>query len=177
MRTIGLAWACLLAAGCSQSIPTDDVRPGIYELSVEAERDACSPTRAVGSMGAVAVLVRDGAIDAPVPELADTLLTAPRVVLAGEAFHTETNRRLPGCEGAWVHEEWTLLESTGDRFDVLHRQQWQGLGACAAPMEAMPGAPEADCMSERRLRYELDELCDAPCRLVLEATGDVVCGC
>lgn len=177
MKAFGFVCACVLAVGCSQSIPSDDVRAGIYELSVEAEADACSPTRAVGSMGPVAVLVRDGAIDAPVPDLSDSLLTAPRVVLAGEAFHAETNRRVDGCDGAWVHEEWTLLESSGGTFDVVHRQQWQGLDGCASPMERMPGAPEADCTSERRLRYELTELCDAPCRLVLEATGDVVCSC
>ena len=163
--------------GCSQSHPSEEIAPGIYDLTVQSETEACSPPRAVGAMGRVAMLVHDGAIDAPVPEIDDTVLTAPRVVLAPTAsFHSETNRRLSGCGGAWVHEEWTVLESDGTTFDLLHTQQWQDLASCGGA-ETVRDAPSADCRSERRLRYDLAEACAAPCRLVLAIGPAIACSC
>src|SRR5690606_18048511 len=115
-----------------------------------SEVDACSPSRPVGAMGPVAVLVEGAAIDAPVPDVAASLLASPRVRLTRDAaFHAETNRRVPGCEGAWVHEEWTILDSSRARFDILHHQAWQGLASCIEPDLTMPGAPVADCESNR----------------------------
>ncbi|MCB9594438.1 MAG: hypothetical protein H6719_17025 [Sandaracinaceae bacterium] len=167
-----------LMSGCSQNHPTDDVSAGIYELTVAADADACSPTRAVGSMGPVGVVVRGTAIDAPVPDVASpTLLTAPRVILNADSFHAETNRRIPGCADAFVHEEWTLLESTGAGFELLHTQLWTGMSGCDVAADVMPGAPAADCQSERRLRYDLMEVCAEPCRLFLDASGSVSCSC
>lgn len=170
--------ASLFLIGCGQNHPSDEVAAGIYELTVIAESDACSPSRAVGAMGPVAVVTRGSAIDAPVPDVGDaSLLTAPRVVLAADAFHAETNRRIPSCEGSFVHEEWTLLDATSEGFELLHTQEWHGLEGCEAAGTVMPGAPAADCMAERRLRYDLAEACAAPCRLVLDATAAVACSC
>ena len=163
--------------GCSQAHPTDAITAGIYELTVERETEACSPARAVGAMGPVAVLVRDGVVDAPVPSLGDTLVTAPRVALDPTTLHSETNRVLSDCETAWVHEEWTILESSGARFELLHTQDWQGLATCADLDTPALDRPANDCMSERRLRYELSEVCAAPCRLFLTADDELTCSC
>ncbi|MEZ4339720.1 MAG: hypothetical protein R3B82_24130 [Sandaracinaceae bacterium] len=127
-------------------------------------------------MGSVAVLVDGSSIDAPVPDVSSaSLLGAPRVTLTGDAFHAETNRRVPGCENTFVHEEWTLLESGRDGFELLHAQEWHGLAECEAAATLMPSAPAADCMSERRLRYDLAEACPTPGRLFLGADGAVSC--
>lgn len=164
-------------AGCAQTHATEDVVPGIYELMAEPEVDACSPSRAVGAMGPVAVLVEDGAIDAPVPEMEGPLLTAPRVVLSPRAsFHAETNRRIDGCD-AFVHEEWTVIDADEGAFELLHTQEWVGLESCGDAATIMPGAPEADCDSERVLRYTLDSPCLAPCRLILGDAGSLSCAC
>ncbi len=177
MISFRMMCALLLLVGCGQTHPTDAITAGIYELTVQREIDACSPARAVGSMGAVAVLVRGGVVDAPVPELSDTLLTAPRVTLDPSTMHADTNRRVPGCDAAWVHEEWTVLESTNTSFELLHSQQWEGLETCDLPGERLEGAPAANCMSERRLRYDLTEVCAEPCRLFLAAEGELICSC
>ncbi len=168
----------LSSFGCASAHPSAEVAPGIYELSASADTDACSPHRAVGVMGEVAVLVEAGAVDAPVPDMDAPLLVAPRVRLApGQSYHSETNRRIPGCESAWVHEEWTMLQGGAEGFRVLHTQEWQGLAACAGARDVMPGAPEADCRSERVLDYALSSVCRAPCRLLLGDTDSVVCSC
>lgn len=165
-------------AGCAQVHVSDEVQPGIYELTIERELDACSPMRPVGAMGAVGVLADRGLIDAPVPDSDFGLLTTPRVRLTeASGFHAETNRRLPGCDTAFVHETWTLVESGAAAFELVHRQRWQGLGACAEPSAAMPGAPAQDCESERRLRYELASSCPAPCTLRLTAGSELACAC
>jgi len=177
MKLFQMMGALLLLVGCSQNHVTDSITAGIYELTVEREVDGCSPTRAVGSMGPVAVLVRDGSIDAPVPELADTFLTAPRVTLDSNYLHAETNRRVAGCESAWVHEEWTVIESANASFELLHTQRWQGLDACELSGDRLESAPASDCMSERRLRYDLNEVCAEPCRLRLASEGGVACSC
>lgn len=178
MNLLRTMCVCALMVGCSQAHPSDEVEAGIYDLTVFADSEACSPSRAVGPMGPVAVLVEGSAIDAPVPDLASpSLLTAPRVTLTGESFHAETNRRVPGCDDTFVHEEWTLIESSRDGFELLHSQEWHGLAECEAAPATMPGAPSADCMSERRLRYELAEPCAAPCRLILGAAGALSCSC
>ncbi|HEY8426946.1 MAG TPA: hypothetical protein VIL20_01170 [Sandaracinaceae bacterium] len=167
-----------LLVGCAQAHGTDDVAPGIYELTIERGLDACSPARPAGVMGTVAVIVDEGTLDAPVPDADASLLASPRVRLAPErAFHAETNRRVTGCEGAWVHEEWTLLEGGAEGFVLSHRQLWEGLSSCAEGSITMRGAPVADCESERRLAYRLAERCAAPCALRLVAPEAVGCVC
>ncbi len=169
---------CALMAGCAQAHGTDDVAQGIYELTIEHGADACSPARPVGAMGAVAVLVEGDAIDAPVPDADATPLASPRVRLTAEAgFHAETNRRVTGCEGAWVHEEWTILESGAEGFALSHFQRWEGLSSCVEGAVTMPGAPAGDCESERRLGYALSEACAAPCALRLTDIASVECAC
>lgn len=109
LRTFGITM--LLLAGCSSAHPTDEVRTGIYMLEIEADSDACSPRRSSGSLGEVVVLGRDGAVDAPVPAVGVSPLVAPRVQLMPAAsFHLETNRQIRDCDGAWVHDEWTLMD-------------------------------------------------------------------
>lgn len=174
---VALAMAALSMAmvGCSAAHPSDEVRTGIYELMVESDADGCSPRRAVGSMGPVGVVVRGGAVDAPVPEQGNEIWTAPRVQLApGASYHSETNRRITGCDGAWVHEEWTMMESDGEHFEVLHMQSWQGLDSC---VDAPASAPETDCDAERRLQYDLQTTCEAPCSLHVGVSGAIVCAC
>lgn len=172
------ALALVLFAGCAQAHVADEVAPGIYDLTIERELDACSPARPVGVMGPVAVLVERGAIDAPVPDADPSPLLSPRVRLEPDAFfHAETNRRVPGCDGAWVHEEWTALEPNRSGFVITHFQRWHGLASCAGASDAMPGAPATDCESERHLRYELAEACVAPCRLRLTSASTVACAC
>jgi len=176
LRAMTMALA-LATVGCTAAHPSDEVRTGIYELIAEPEADGCTPMRTAGPLGPVGVLVREGAVDAPVPSVGGALVTAPRVQLAPSAsYHAETNRRVPGCDSAFVREEWTLMESTGEGFELLHRQRWEGLEGCAAA-SAMPEAPELDCTSERRLRYALSTLCDAPCALRLDLSGALVCAC
>lgn len=163
--------------GCAEAHGTDSVQPGIYELRVEPEIDGCSPTRAIGSMGPVGVLVESGAIDAPVPDIDAPILAAPRVRLTpSTSFHRETNRRIEGCDG-WVHEEWTLTTSNADGFSLLHTQRWENLIACSSGRARMPSAPEVDCTAERILRYELSGACVAPCTLRLTAGEAVRCHC
>ena len=73
-------------------------------------------------------------MDAPVPDAEALLLASPRVRLAPDGlFHAETNRRIPGCEGAWVHEEWTVVEPSASAFAISHLQRWEGLASCADP--------------------------------------------
>ena len=177
MTTRSLTALCMfLLCGCAQAHGTDDVAQGIYELTIERGLDACSPVRPAGAMGAVAVLVEEGAVDAPVPDADVAPLASPRVRLAPEsAFHAETNRRVTGCEGAWVHEEWTMLDSSAEGFTIQHLQSWEGLSSCASI--TMPGAPTADCESERQLSYRLAERCVAPCSLRLTSTATVECAC
>ncbi|MEC7519633.1 MAG: hypothetical protein VYE22_07205 [Myxococcota bacterium] len=176
-RTL-MVFLAIGAVGCASAHPSDEVAPGIYELSASADSDACSPLRAIGAMGEVAVLVEGGAVDAPVPDTDAPLLVAPRVRLSpSQSYHAETNRRVPGCEAAWVHEEWTMLEGGADGFRVLHTQEWQGLADCAAARDAMPGAPDGDCRAERVLDYALQSACHAPCRLVLGEADSVACSC
>lgn len=166
----------LTLAGCASAHESDAVAPGIYELTIERELDACSPMRPAGTMGTVAVLVERGAIDAPVPDAEPDLLASPRVRLTPEGlYHAETNRRVPGCEGAWVHEEWTVLDPRASSFAIAHLQRWEGLTSCASA--AMPSAPSADCESERILRYDLAERCAAPCSLRLTAASILECAC
>ncbi|MGE0791891.1 MAG: hypothetical protein AB7S26_39825 [Sandaracinaceae bacterium] len=168
--------AALLGFGCAVAHPSDEVRTGIYELTVETMTDDCSPQRAAGDLGMVAVLVRDGAIDAPVPETDLSLFTAPRVELTpGRSYHFETNRRLTGCDGAWVHEEWTMMDSDGTVFEVDHSQDWEGVSSCV-PAEGS-SVPSVDCAVDRHLRYALDTACDAPCSLSIDASGALICGC
>jgi hypothetical protein len=173
-----LTLALVVLAGCASAHGSDEVEAGIYELTIESELDACSPLRPVGAMGAVAVLVDGGAIDAPVPDAEALLLASPRVRLAPDGlFHAETNRRVSGCDGAWVHEEWTVVEPSAEAFAISHLQRWEGLASCADPSVLMPGAPGADCSSERLLRYSLAERCLAPCSLRLTSTSTVACAC
>ncbi len=172
------ALVCALSSGCAAAHGTDEVAPGIYALTIEGELDACSPTRPVGAMGDVAVIADRGIIDAPVPDADVSLLISPRVRLAETAdFHAETNRRIPGCDGAFVHEEWTVLDASASTFTIAHSQAWQGLAGCADPSAVMPGAPAADCSSERRLHYQLGESCLAPCALRLTTGSTVACVC
>ncbi len=174
--------ALLLAAvtfgiGCSAAHPSDEVRTGIYQLEIESEIDGCSPARTAGDLGVVGVLVREGAVDAPVPAVGEGLLTAPRVQLRpGASYHAETNRRVSGCDGAWVHEEWTLMASSGEAFEVLHSQSWAGLESCLVRPDTAD-MPQVDCDSERRLTYRLQDICEAPCALHLDLTGSIVCAC
>lgn len=173
------AWILVLAVamGCAQAHVTDEVQPGLYELAIERELDACSPMRAAGVMGPVGVLVERGTIDAPVPDTDLSLLTAPRVRLAPSAgYHAETNRRVAGCEGAFVHEEWTVVESSAQSFTLTHLQRWEGLERCADVTTDLPGAPARDCASERRLRYDLAASCGAPCAIRLTPSG-LACTC
>ena len=174
--------AVLLAAGtmmvgCAQAHAPEDVASGIYELTIESATEACSPSRAIGTMGAVAVLAVDGSIDAPVPDIEAPLLVAPRVRLTPGLYHSETNRRVSGCEGAWVHEEWTVIDASAEGFDLMHTQEWQGLAGCGDARVATPSTPDGDCMSERILRYGLSTECRAPCTLQLTAAGGVECSC
>jgi hypothetical protein len=176
--TVCLFALCAALVGCAQVHVSDEVQPGIYELTIEREVDACSPTRPVGAMGAVGVLVERGSIDAPVPDSDFGLLTTPRVRLtADHGFHAETNRRIPGCESAFVHEAWTVMGSSARGFELVHRQSWHGLGACADAVATMPSAPAQDCESERRLRYDLASSCPAPCSLRLSAGSELACSC
>jgi hypothetical protein len=172
------ALVCALVSGCAAAHDSGDVAQGIYALTIESELDACAPARTVGAMGDVAVIVEDGTIDAPVPDTDGAALIGPRVSLAPSSdFHAETNRRIPGCEGAFVHEEWTVLDARGGAFTIAHSQDWQGLAGCADPEAAMPGAPAADCSSERELHYALAERCVAPCSLRLSAGPTITCAC
>lgn len=173
-----MAWGVFFVAGCTQAHVPDEVAPGIYELTIEQALDACSPSRPVGAMGSVAVLVDEGALDAPVPDADLGPLASPRVRLTPDReFHAETNRRVTGCEGAWVHEEWTLLESGTAGFAIRHLQEWQGLSSCVDGAITMPGAPVADCQSERQLEYRLAETCAAPCSLRLTSASSIECAC
>lgn len=175
--SVACALVCALVSGCAAAHGTDEVAQGIYALTIESELDACSPTRPVGAMGDVAVLVDHGAIDAPVPDTNVVELISPRVRLARDDFHAETNRRIPGCDAAFVHEEWTVLDPRDGTFTIAHSQDWQGLAGCADPSAAMPGAPSADCTSERELHFALVESCLAPCALRLGAGLAVTCAC
>lgn len=180
MLAARFATAALLCAACSQSYGPDTVSTGIYDLTIRSESDACAPSRATGAMGPVAVLVEGELIDAPVPEVDGAPLTAPRVRLRPDAsFHAETNTRIPGCESAWVHEEWTLTEGASHRFELLHTQRWNGLAACPSAQDVMPQAPASDCESERHLDFTLAQACNAPCSLGLrlDAPGGVACAC
>ncbi|MFK7991557.1 MAG: hypothetical protein AB8I08_36410 [Sandaracinaceae bacterium] len=178
MRTLLLATLLGLSTlACAQTHDTGAVQPGIYELEVERDSDACSPSRAVGAMGAVAVLVDSDAVDAPVPEMDGPMLSAPRVRLDPNTLHAETNRRITDCGAAFVHEEWTVVRSGEGAFDLLHLQEWQGLAGCDEAPELMPGAPEADCTSERTLRYTLESACAAPCSLRLVGAEQLACVC
>lgn len=178
MTMRSLTTLCVFLMGCAQAHGTDDVAPGIYELTIESGADACSPVRPIGAMGTVAVLVDDGAIDAPVPDADLGPLASPRVRLAPDsAFHAETNRRVTGCDGAWVHEEWTVLDSAAEGFAISHLQRWEGLSSCVEGAITMPGAPVADCESERQLEYRLAESCAAPCSLRLTSAASVDCVC
>lgn len=159
--------------GCSAIHPSDTVTSGVYGLSVEAASEECSPGRAVGVMGDVAVLVHDGVIDLPVPEMEGPIASAPRVALAPEtSFHTQTNRGVPGCEGAWVREAWTVVGSAPLSLELVHTQEWEGLDGCTSP-----SAPAADCLSARQLSYELLEACPETCRLEFTSAGGAICSC
>lgn len=176
LRTFGIALA-LVTVGCSSAHPTDEVRTGIYMLEIEADNDACTPQRSHGSLGEVVVLGRDGSVDAPVPAIGDSPLVAPRVqLMPAESFHRATNRQIQGCDGAWVHDEWTLMDQDGDGFELLHTQRWEGLASCV-PSAEMPEAPEVDCESTRRLQYQLRTACEAPCTVSLDTTGQILCSC
>jgi hypothetical protein len=170
----------LLASACSTTHTTDDVGTGIYDLTIDAEVDQCSPTRISGAMGAVAVITNGRVIDAPVPEITAAPLTAPRVRLVPDNdFHAETNVRVPGCGNAWVHEEWTLMEGHSASFELLHMQRWNGMADCPNAQEIMPAAPSGDCMAERHLRYRLQESCASPCSLglAIDAPSGAACVC
>ncbi|MCZ7681068.1 MAG: hypothetical protein M5U28_20680 [Sandaracinaceae bacterium] len=173
-----MASIILLAAGCTQAHEPGEVATGIYELTIARGLDACSPSRPVGAMGSVAVLVDEGGLDAPVPDADLGPLASPRVRLSQDReFHAETNRRVTGCDGAWVHEEWTLLDSGTRGFAITHLQEWRGLSSCVEGAVTMPGAPVGDCESERELEYRLAESCEAPCSLRLTSAASIECAC
>lgn len=166
----------VLLVGCASSHATDEVASGIYELTIERELEDCAPARPTGAMGAVAVLAGDDVIDAPVPDAPTSALLAPRVrLLAERAFHAETNRPIAGCDGAWVHETWTVMSSADGSFELANAQRWEGVASCLDHGAA--NVPAADCRSERSLRYALRESCVAPCELVLAEDAQVACAC
>lgn len=167
-------WIVLLLAGCASAHTPEQIGSGIYDLRIEGDVEDCAPARPTGAMGAVAVLVEDEAIDAPVPDAPTAPLLAPRVRLTPEsAFHVETNRNLPSCAGAWVHETWTVMSTASEAFELAHTQAWQGVESCADAS----AVPAADCRSERHFRYTLRTACAAPCTLVLAADDTVACSC
>ncbi len=168
----------VLCVGCTHAHVAEELGSGLYELSIKTDEDGCSPIRPTGTMGDVGVLVEEGAIDAPVPDSDRTALVSPRVRLTPErAFHAETNRPVPNCEGAYVYDQWTMLGNSPRALSILHVQEWQGLSGCADTIDSMPAAPAADCRSERALTYTLSESCLAPCSLRILTLDTIACVC
>ena len=164
------------ASGCADAHEPEGVAPGLYELTVQTDLDACTPMRPTGSMGPVAVLVEGTTLDVPVPDAEATVLTAQRVRLSPDSsFHAETNRHITGCDGAWVHEEWTVMDTHDEGFDLLVHQDWQGLESCTSAVREP--VPAADCSSERTMGYRLRAACYEPCSLQLTGAGEIACSC
>lgn len=169
---IGLAFALVssFVFGCSAVHTPTEVGSGIYDLSVSSERDACSPNRATGLMGPVAVVVAEDVVNVGLPDGA-------RVSLDTSAgFHSEVATTLASCPAATLRRSWTVVGSGvhGD-FDLAYHEEWQGLAGCAA--SAMPAeAPVADCAADLVFTYSQAQACAAPCEL--RQTGSTpICVC
>ena len=165
MRTpIFVSFSVALASaltGCMSSHATTDVASGIYELTVTSERDACTPFRATGSMGRVAVV---SAVDVLNLGLQD----GARVSLdQSNGFHAVHEVPLASCAGASLRREWAVIASEASgSFTVSYNEEWTGVARCGAPE-----APRADCRADLVLNYRNMEACEAPCTLSMSAAG------
>lgn len=161
---------------CSAAHRSSEVLPGIYDLSIRGEVDACSPARETGAMGEVGVVVAPGQVNVPVPDA--TEVDALRVSLSRtDGWHGATSIDLAGCVGATLDRSWTVLDSDDGSFAVAYRESWRGLEGCGAAMRSiMPEAPTADCDADLVLDYQLREACHAPCEVGVSALG-VACVC
>ena len=171
--------ACLLSLAvpaCSAAHRSTEVSPGIYDLTIRGEVDACSPARATGSMGEVGVAVTSGVLSLAVP---DAIEVDPlRVSLSRDGgWHGEATVPLDGCVGATLERSWTVVDSGELRFSVAYREAWRGIEGCGEAMHLLlPEAPTADCTADLVLEYELMEACAAPCEVGVSFEG-IACVC
>ena len=166
----------LCLAGCTSAHEPVAVESGLYDLTISGERDACSPARATGAMGIVAVVSADDVLSVAVPDLTGE---AMRVSLSrSSGFHVELSEDVPTCTGATLLRAYTAVARAGGGFDVLYREDWSGLSTCGTAMHSIvPAAPSADCRADLVLGYRLDATCAAPCELRVGTDGTAACAC
>lgn len=161
---------------CSAAHRSAEVVPGLYDLTIRGEVDACTPARETGAMGTVGVVVAPGVLNVPVPDATET--DALRVSLARtEGWHGEAVIELDGCVGATLERTWTVVESDGESFAIGYHEAWRGLDGCGAAMRSiMPEAPTGDCDADLVLDYRVREACLAPCEVGVSELG-LACVC
>lgn len=163
-------------SSCSAAHRSNAVAPGIYELTIHGEADACSPARETGSMGDVGVVVASGVLNVSVPDATDA--DSLRVSLArADGWHVEATVPLDGCVGASLERTWTVVEERAGAFTLAYREAWRGMDGCGAAMRSvMPAAPTGDCAADLVLDYRMREPCAAPCELGVSTLG-LACLC
>lgn len=168
---VAAALTVVFVPACSAAHRTSEVMPGVYDLTIRGETDACSPARETGAMGSVGVVVMPGILDVSVPDATEG--DAIRVSLSRDAgWHDEASLALEGCAGATLERSWTVLDTRDASFEVAYRESWRGLEGCSAAMRSlMPAAPAADCVADLVLDYRIREACGPRCEVGVTDSG------
>jgi len=177
VRHLFFALALVALSGCSSTHDAITATPGVYDLTIASERDACSPMRSTGPMGTAGITSLGTVLTVTAPDL---VTNAPMLVpLSGEAGYADaTTQALAPCTNATLVRSYTVVSAAGGSVDVAYHESWSGLASCGAAMRlVMPAAPSADCDADLVLRYRLRAECASPCQILLSADGTTSCRC
>jgi len=166
----------MCACGAAYEPSGGEPESGIYALTIEGDTDACAPARPTGVVGKMAVIAGADGLDVMVPDSLGAAGATSRIALgAAPGAHASSEMALPGCDGASVHRDWTLLDATRGTVEVAYTEAWTGVGSCAL---SEPSMPTGDCRADQRLRFDEHRACAAPCEIVwAPTTGALECSC
>lgn len=167
--------ATLLAVSflaCAPSDEPDEAAPsGFYELEVETVMDDCAPARSIqgGSGLPIASSTRELLVPYPAGPADSAPVAWSRAAVLRRPAAPITYQDLD-CPGATSTLAIEITDETATSLEVALVETWTVVAGCAAP-----GRPTASCRSERVLRFDLEEACEAPCALVLNDCGGAGC--
>ena len=155
---------------CSAEEPDGPATTGFYQLEVETVSDDCEPARSTQAGSGLPVLSSPRGLVVPYPGSAGPGPAAwSRATVLRRATSPTVYDHLD-CPGATSTFEIAITDETATSLEVDLIETWSGVASCAAP-----DLPAGDCRSERILRFDLEEACEAPCEVVLNDCGGGTC--
>ena len=162
MRSLSILLALPLLACAPPDDPGKTAPTGFYQLAIETVSDDCAPTRSTQAASGLPVLSspRGVVISYPGVDAGPAATPWSRATVLRRAASPTVHADLD-CPGATSTLAIEITDETSSSLEVDLVETWTGVATCAAAH-----LPARDCRSERILRFDLEEPCEAPCELV-----------